>query len=260
MTTFTLNQEHNGIEIIFDSKPNFETRAALKENGFRWHRKKALWYAKQNPERIELAKSLVNGEDIKPSELVTGGEISEGYMGATRWDGYKSHKSLYGAELSKAIRQDIKAHGIKGATVRVHEYSGGQSIRVTVKAKESDFIPFEEWKKGRRIFDFATCHGTWLIENDVTYKQITVDEYLTLDETEQDRIFEVNAKHAYYSERRSQAVQYTDGYSTFTDELKAKIDKINSIVLTFRYDDSNGMVDYFNTNFYYNIELKMIEG
>ena len=257
MNTFTLNQEHNGIEIIFDDKPNFETRAALKENGFRWHRKKALWYAKQTPERIELAQSIVKGEEVKPSELITGGEISEGYMGAYRWDGYKSNKHLYGSDLSKAIRQDIKAHGIKGATVRVHSYSMGQSITVTIKATEEDFIPFDEWKKDKHIWDFAQF-GHIILE-DVTYKRIDFDEYNALDEEEKERIFELNARLDYDREKEAQHIEYTDRYTTFKDAFRAKVEKIDEIIKTFRYDDSNGMVDYFNTNFYYGIEIKMME-
>lgn len=65
MTTYTLNHEFNGIEITFDSKPADEIRSTLKENGFRWHKVKKLWYAKQNEKREELAKQICNGEVVK---------------------------------------------------------------------------------------------------------------------------------------------------------------------------------------------------
>lgn len=65
MATYTINEEFNGIEITFDTKPAEEIRNALKENGFRWHRKKAIWYAKQTPERLATAQSIANGEEIK---------------------------------------------------------------------------------------------------------------------------------------------------------------------------------------------------
>lgn len=63
MTTLTLNQELNGIEIRFDAKPLQATLDGLKKLGFRWHRQKKLWYAKQTPERLELAQAIANGED-----------------------------------------------------------------------------------------------------------------------------------------------------------------------------------------------------
>ena len=63
-TTYTLNQEHNGIEITFSAKPADEIRSTLKGNGFRWHKAKKLWYAKQTPERQKLAESLGTLETI----------------------------------------------------------------------------------------------------------------------------------------------------------------------------------------------------
>ena len=65
MTTLTLNQELNGIEIKFDCKPISSTLESLKKSGFRWHRQKKFWYAKQTPERIKLAQSITDGKEIK---------------------------------------------------------------------------------------------------------------------------------------------------------------------------------------------------
>lgn len=63
MTTLTLNQELNGIEISFDAKPIQSTLDGLKKLGFRWHRQKKLWYAKQTPECLELAKAITESVD-----------------------------------------------------------------------------------------------------------------------------------------------------------------------------------------------------
>lgn len=56
--TALLNQEHNGIEIIFDSRPDYEARTQLKAHGFRWHSVKKLWYAKQTADNIAFAEAL----------------------------------------------------------------------------------------------------------------------------------------------------------------------------------------------------------
>lgn len=63
MTTYTLNKEHNGIEISFDVKPSTDTLTTLKENGFRWHRTKKVWYAKQTDDRLSFAESLATLTD-----------------------------------------------------------------------------------------------------------------------------------------------------------------------------------------------------
>lgn len=58
--TITTNTEHNGIEIMFASKPARCTLDSLKAQGFRWHNKKGVWYAKNTPERMEAANAICN--------------------------------------------------------------------------------------------------------------------------------------------------------------------------------------------------------
>lgn len=64
--TITKNAALNGIEVSFPSKPAASIIEALKAQGFRWHRKKALWYAKSTPERLEAVQHL---ED-QPAQLL----------------------------------------------------------------------------------------------------------------------------------------------------------------------------------------------
>ena len=63
MTTMTINNEKNGIELKFDKKPIAGTLDVLKQNGFRWHSQKELWYAKITPERQQLAHQILNLEN-----------------------------------------------------------------------------------------------------------------------------------------------------------------------------------------------------
>lgn len=65
MTTLTLNQELNGIEVKFDAKPLQATLDELKKLGFRWHKQKKLWYAKNTPECMELAKKITGEKEDK---------------------------------------------------------------------------------------------------------------------------------------------------------------------------------------------------
>lgn len=62
--TMTLNSALNGIEITFPEKPSQNTLAALKTNGFRWHGKKKIWYAKQTPERLEVAREIADEKKV----------------------------------------------------------------------------------------------------------------------------------------------------------------------------------------------------
>lgn len=60
MTTLSINKELNGIEVIFDNKPAQAVIENLKNNGFRWHRTKKLWYAKNSAERLALVENIAD--------------------------------------------------------------------------------------------------------------------------------------------------------------------------------------------------------
>ena len=55
-----INEELKGIEIKFAHTPTKEVREQLKAAGFKWHFKKALWYAKSTKERIKVANAIIS--------------------------------------------------------------------------------------------------------------------------------------------------------------------------------------------------------
>jgi hypothetical protein len=63
--TYSINTELNGIEISFDKKPTVDVLDSLKANGYRWHRVKKLWYARQTETRLELAKQITEGKETE---------------------------------------------------------------------------------------------------------------------------------------------------------------------------------------------------
>ena len=48
MASLVFNHELNGIELYFDKKPLQTIIDSLKNAGFRWHKLKNCWYAKQS--------------------------------------------------------------------------------------------------------------------------------------------------------------------------------------------------------------------
>ena len=73
MCNYVINENLNGIEIGFESKPNAATISALKAAGFRWHNVKRIWYAKQTAERLALAVSLSGDSTAAPIATATTG-------------------------------------------------------------------------------------------------------------------------------------------------------------------------------------------
>ena len=53
-----INEQLKGIELKFKSRPSEEVRAELKATGWRWHHKKACWYAKNDPSHMEKAREI----------------------------------------------------------------------------------------------------------------------------------------------------------------------------------------------------------
>lgn len=60
---WSVNDEHNGIEIAFPSRPDRAIIDEMKEHGFRWHNQKKVWFAKRTPEREAFTARLVGQPD-----------------------------------------------------------------------------------------------------------------------------------------------------------------------------------------------------
>ena len=77
--TISDNVEHGSLEITFDSKPSDAVRDVLKENKFRWHKAKGVWYGYGNRADITNALHAAYEADAaadtetvtKPAESVT---------------------------------------------------------------------------------------------------------------------------------------------------------------------------------------------
>lgn len=102
-----------------------------------------------------MAAILENAPEEQPATVCT-----DGYMGGGAVYGSKSRKALYGADLSAAIRADIKAAGIKGVTVKCKSYSGGQSITATIRTSPADYVNEADYIAAYRV------RGNWVYDGE----------------------------------------------------------------------------------------------
>ena len=240
------NAQYNSTEIYFDGKPSEAVREVLKSHKFRWHSVKRCWYGYASEESIAAAITATT-TDEEPASV-----IGDGYMGGGAIYGSKSNRHLYGADLSAAVREDLKKAGIKGATCKIHTYAGGQNLTVTVKVNPSDFLSFEQYLDNYRI----KGSQAWIYLDNGEY--IHCDKYWSLDADEWEQIRRSAAERDYRKVTTEEAA-YTLGWIDFlTEAAKKTVARIDAIVSAYRYDCSNGMVDYFDTNFYYDIRLKPV--
>lgn len=241
------NSKFGSHEVRFDGKPSEEVRNALKAMKFRWHSADKCWYG-YNQSEESIASAITGASTEEEPNTVYG----DGYMGGGSVYGAKSNHHLYGSDLSAAIRADLKKAGIKGVTVKCHSYSGGQTITATIKTTESDYISWEQFLENYRIKGSTA----WIYMQGGEY--IHSDKYWAADAGEQERIRLAAAAHAWeYNTTREQDVRLS-WVNWLTAETMKKLQAIDAIIAAYRYDNSNGMVDYFDTNFYYDIRLKPV--
>lgn len=265
MTNYEIRENHqyNSREVYFDGKPSRATLDAMKALKMRWNHVKSCWYG--YAQECDLINAIItndrDGEDITGKKTEGATVYTDGYLGGGAVYGSKSDKHLYSADLSKAIREDIKAAGIKGASVRCKSYSGGQSITVTLSLPASAYVSKEQFAVDYRI----PTSASWIYYEDEDGKSQTmhIEKYYSRETSaeEQERIRIAAAKYAYKREAESENdlnIYHLDKYKVYTTETIEIIKKVNSIITAYRYDESNSMVDYFDTNFYYDIHTKPI--
>ncbi len=265
MTNYEIreNKQFNSREVYFDGKPSRATLDAMKALKMRWNHVKACWYG--YAQECDLINAIItndrDGEDITGEKTEGATVYTDGYLGGGAVYGSKSDKHLYGADLSKAIREDIKAAGIKGASVRCKTYSGGQSITVTLSLPQSAYVTKQQFAVDYRI----PASASWIYYEDEDGKSQTmhIEKYYSRETSaeEQEKIRISAAASEYHREAESENdlnVYHLDKYKVYTAETMEIIKKVNSIISAYRYDESNSMVDYFDTNFYYDIHTKPI--
>lgn len=247
--TIVSNPSFKSFEVSFTGKPSEAVRNALKALRFRWNPKRSVWYGFKSEREIRDAILNANDEPLNVDEEFTT-VYTDGYFGAGAVYGSKSNKSLYGAELTKAIREDLKRVGIK-ATVR--KYHGGSSIAVTISASASDYVPFETFLQSFELHDYVDFYNA-------DDQRVCERDFWSAGHDQQKEIIRATALHYYkgYVEKESFSVNhyYLDRLTVFTPEALERIKLANQVVMAYRYDESNSQVDYFNTNFYYDIYIK----
>ena len=135
--TFTLNDEHNGIEIKFTEKPSTEVRAEMKALKFRWHQTKGLWYAKQSAETIALAEKICGvkaevkkskkqvqpkAEEVKAEEV----KAEEPKVKKPSRKGIESYKAKEGERITDRLVKALnRTEGITAEIVATKEGEDG---------------------------------------------------------------------------------------------------------------------------------------
>ena len=254
---YILNQELNGIEIYFEEKPGEIIRSEIKKAGYRWSKRKSCWYAKQTPERIELAEKLTTGraetEEIIKQEIkqkkteakLTIEQMEEAAKGYTfretgsglyaGWTGCNNRNGLYGTELKKVILAELKKNGIQ-ATCRQGRGVGTDSFTFTIRVPEEFQLSLEDFIQ----YNKEELRQPYWYTDHTNRKDVSRDALWDLPEEERERIIREHWTHTYEWQTRDGECIPSDAFQKF----------VEAIVSSFNSDHSNGMVDYFDRGFY----------
>ncbi|MGG1444993.1 LPD29 domain-containing protein [Brevibacillus laterosporus] len=113
-TALKINEELNGIELYFNSKPVQKVIYNLKENGFRWSGFKKCWYAKQSERAFQIARSLANDSEqvaMSTEKVVKKTKTKNNNISlwdSTRWTDIEVNKEQYTKEMAKEIRTHVR--------------------------------------------------------------------------------------------------------------------------------------------------------
>lgn len=190
---------------------------------------------------------------------------SDGYMGAIKTTGSKSAVYLRDAELSKQIRQALQAvlaPELSKSDVRVRKesYSMGRTIHITLRLDKSKYAPTRDEFKQMVIDNVKRDKYNWIKADDEDFKGTFHEAYWGMTEDEKRKAEQATAEQQAvwcYDRETTEINQYHIDSEDMLNGIGKKIVGVaNQVIKAFNYDDSNAQADYFDTNFYYNLEVE----
>lgn len=188
---------------------------------------------------------------------------SDGYMGAIKTTGSKSQVRLGDAELSKQIRQALQgvlAPELSKSDVKVRKesYSMGRTIHITLRLDKSKYVPTREEYKQIVIENVKRQHYNWIQSGEG--KELFHEAYWGMTDEQKRKAEQATAEQQAiwnYDRDTVDINQYhIDKEDMLNDDGKEIVRVANQVIKAFNYDDSNAQVDYFDTNFYYNLKVE----
>jgi hypothetical protein len=219
LANLVFNNELNGIELYFGSKPEQKIIDDLKNNNFRWSNFKKCWYAKQKAETIDIANKYtknnitneINNQDITTAKINTKQKKDKNNL-LPLWDRCQFQKGINNKEQ--------------------HQYKFvGSNYNSKLTNKEIAVIFRQHLKSQFPEVKFSVrCEG---------YNSINI--YIK----ESPYIY---SKLEY--KNNIEPREYRDFEKEHNKELNAILEYCNRLHKSYNFDDSDSMSDYFHVNYY----------
>lgn len=166
----------------------------------------------------------------------------------------KEKELLSGTEIIERIKKELKNADIK-ATIRKCRGGITTNFAVTVRLTKNDLLEYDEYLKEYRVRE---CYGRIVLSED---KFIWAKDFYKLPTDEQEEIRRAAATYdyQYYIEEAKDGANLHSFEKGRLLTLSAldKLQGVKDIIQAYHYDNSDVMHDYFDTNFYYSIYIKL---
>lgn len=186
-------------------------------------------------------------------EIKIGGKAETGYMGGSKWTGCNSTgRYMSYAEINKIVKSAFKKKYPKAkVSCTGKSFSGGRECCGTVYMKESEILKsYDEFKKSGY---FPRLNGWYYINGECIWGE---DPKLTT-EMRLKATYENYKKclhNRIYMERASELDK-----AICKPEILEMAEYLSDLYDSFNSYDVNGMVDYFDVDFYKDIYIKAVE-
>lgn len=230
--TINTNKKLNGIEIAFASKPDREYLDLLKSNGFRWHRQKKLWYAKENSKTRSVVEQIKDNDDLMAFK---GFKEVEGYLGSPGFKGINNDLGLSRKDRNALIKKEFKKR-FPMFKVSIRQGKGGYLDSVNVEltvSRSRDVIDLNSFKSNFSNLD------TFFQFGELGYGS-NID----------DNVKDYNKDHNKYISNRYELLKKYEKECVLSDASHDAMKWLKDAFCSFNHDESNGMVDYFDRDIY----------
>jgi hypothetical protein len=258
MTNLVYNNELNGIELYFDSKPAQNIINSLKQNNFRWSGFKSCWYAKQSEKTItEANKYIAQQEQPEETSIKTESkQIKKENKILSLWDlttwkkiEVNSHQPV--KEIAAEIRKHVKSRFTMCKFSVTSDYNSiSFYITASPYEKDSQYLKaIEDYCTNLlKAYNYCTCYDPYGDYGSSynfygSYAKISYD-YIQTEQTEEIKAdmkdfdykkaefekAEEERKEKEYQEQQKQREEDHKKYLIRQEEEKKEIELINNSV------------------------------
>ncbi|MDT0160320.1 LPD29 domain-containing protein [Bacillus sp. AG4(2022)] len=161
-----INEELNGIELYFNTKPQQNILSELKSNGFRWSNFKKCWYTKQSEKAFQVANTLTGSEEVaapevaKENKQTKAKKVTMSLWESTQWTEIEVDSKQDIRDMAKEIRSHIRKRFPQCKfSVRVPYYKEiNADIKASPYAKDSEYLKAIQAYVNNLIYAYRVCY------------------------------------------------------------------------------------------------------